>query len=320
MKSWEERILSKTIQLPKKRLSVSKRNTVRGLLFALPWLIGFLCFQLYPIVCALYYSLTDFNIFNTPKFVGLKNYQTILSDPKVTQSLGNTLYMVLLGLPIGLLMALLLALLMNKNKRGSGLVRTAFYIPTVIPLVAACMLFLWLLNPEYGLIGYVFKVLGLTSPSWISDPKYTKAALVILDSWRCGQSAIIFLAGLQAIPRNYYEAADIDGANWWQKFWRITVPSIAPTLQFLLIMGVIQSFQYFTQGFVFASYSSEQFNITGGPKNSLLFYGLYLYQNAFSYLKMGYASALAILMFLIVAVITIITFRTIEKHISYEAD
>ena len=290
------------------------------MLFALPWLIGFLCFQLYPIICALYYSLTDFSVFGKPKFVGLKNYATLISDPKIPLSLGNTLYMVVLGLPIGLLMALLLALLMNRNKRCTGLIRTAFYIPTVIPLVAACMLFLWLLNPEYGLVGYMFKLLGLTSPSWISDPKFTKAALIILDSWRCGQSAIIFLAGLQAIPSSYYEAADIDGAGWWQKFCRITIPSLAPTIEFLLIMGVIQSFQYFTQGVVFASYSSEEFYITGGPKNSLLFYGVYLYQNAFNYLKMGYASALAILMFIIVAIITIFAYRTIEKRINYEVD
>lgn len=306
--------------LPVKRLSVSKRNTIRGMLFALPWLIGFLCFQLYPILSAMYYSLTDFSVFGKPKFIGLENYQTLISDPKVLQSLGNTMYMVVLGLPIGLLMALLVALMLNRNRRGKAFFRAAFYIPTVIPLVAACMLFLWLLNPEYGLIGYVFRIFGLTSPSWISDPKYTKAALIILDTWRCGQSAIIFLAALQAIPVSYYEAADIDGATRWQKFWRITLPSIAPTVEFLLIMGIIQSFQYFTQGFVFASYSSEQFNITGGPKNSLLFYGLYLYQNAFSYLKMGYASALAILMFIIVALATIIAFRTIEKRINYESD
>lgn len=312
--------MSREINASKRRLTVSKKNTLRGMLFALPWLIGFLCFQLYPILSALFYSLSDFNIFSAPKFVGLKNYATLLSDPKISLSLSNTLYMVLLGLPIGLGIALLLALLMNRNKRMSGLFRSAFYLPTVIPLVAACMLFLWLLNPQYGLIGYMFKLLGLTSPSWISDPKYTKVALIILDSWRCGQSAIVFLAGLQAVPTTYYEAADIDGANGWQKFWKITIPSIAPTIEFLLIMGVIQSFQYFTQGFVFASYSSEQFNVTGGPKNSLLFYGLYLYQNAFSYLKMGYASALAILMFIIVAVVTVITFRTIEKHISYGAE
>lgn len=312
--------MSCTINRSKKRLSVSKRNTMRGILFALPWMIGFLCFQLYPILCALYYSLTDFNIFGKSNFVGLANYQAMLTDPKIPLSLGNTLYMVVLGLPIGLLLALLLALLMNKNLHCTGLFRTAFYIPTVVPLVAACMLFLWLLNPEYGLIGYVFKLLGLSSPSWISDPEYTKGALIILDSWRCGQSAIIFLAGMQAIPQTFYEAADIDGANWWQKFWSITIPSIAPTIQFLLIMGVIQSFQYFTQGFVFASYSSEQFNITGGPKNSLLFYGLYLYQNAFSYLKMGYASALAIFMFIVVAIVTVIAFRVIEKHINYSAE
>lgn len=312
--------MSQTISTPKRKISISKRNTKRGLLFALPWMIGFLCFQLYPILCAVYYSFSDFNVFGSPNMVGLKNYETLLKDPKVLLSLGNTLYMVLLGLPIGLFIALMLAMLMSRNTHASGLFRSAFYLPVVIPLVAACMLFLWLLNPQYGLIGYSLKLLGLTSPSWISNPKYTKASLIILDSWRCGQSAIIFLAGLQAVPKNYYEAAEIDGANGWHKFWNITIPSIAPTIEFLLIMGVIQSFQYFTQGFVFASYSSEQFNITGGPRNSLLFYGLYLYQNAFSYLKMGYASAMAILMFVIVALITVFTFRTIEKHINYQSD
>lgn len=308
------------IKKNKSRLTATGRNNVRGILFALPWMIGFLCFQLYPIICALYYSFTDFNIFGKAKFIGIENYQTIAADPKVLLSMGNTLYMVLLGLPIGLLMALVLALMMNKNKKSKSFFRSAFYIPTLVPLVAAAMLFLWLLNPEYGLIGFIFKSFGIASPSWISDPKFTKSALIMLDTWRCGQSAIIFLAALQAIPQSYYEAANIDGANIWQKFCRITLPSIAPTIQFLLIMGIIQSFQYFTQGFVFASYAVDQGTVTGGPKNSLLFYGLYIYQNAFSFIKMGYASALAILMFIIVAVVTIIAFRSIERHINYESD
>lgn len=303
-----------------KRLNPGQLKTLKGLAFALPWLFGFAFFQLYPILCAFYYSLTDFNIFTKPEFIGPKNYLDILIDGKALQGLGNTLFMVVIGLPIGLTVALIVALFLNHNKWGRAFFRTAFYIPTVVPLVAASMLFIWVLNPEYGLMGYGFKLLGLTSPSWISDPRFTKISLVLLDTWRCGQSAIIFLAALQAIPKNLFEAANIDGANAFQKFWKITVPSIGPTIEFLLIMGIIQSFSYFTQGYVFASFSSESFSITGGPKNSLLFYALYLYQNAFVYLNMGYASALAILMFILVGIITVITFRTIEKRINYDSN
>ena len=226
--------------------------------------------------------------------------------------------MVLLGLPIQLIMALLIALLLNKNRRGNGLFRSSFYIPTVIPLVASSMLFMWLFNSEYGLIGYAFKLLGVSSPAWLTDPRYTKLSLIVLDTWRCGQTAIILLAGLQAIPKELYEAASIDGANSIRSFFKITIPSLAPTIEFVLIMGIISSFQYFTQGMMLATYFTDDKNINlVGPKNSLLFFAIYLYKNAFIYLDMGYASALAVAMFLMIMLISLITMRAIRKHVNY---
>lgn len=301
--------------------SIVKRNNRLGLLFALPWIIGFICFKLYPTICAFYYSFTDFSIFGSPEFIGLENYVKLIQDDVFFQSIGNTAYMVFLGLPLQLLVALFIALLLNKNLRSRGLFRTAFYIPTVIPLVAASMLFMWLLNSEYGLIGYVFKILGISSPSWLADPKYTKLSLIILDVWRCGQNAIILLAGLQAIPRELYEAASIDGASGIKKFFKITVPSLAPTLEFVLIMGIINSFQYFTQGLMLATYFTDDKNLSlVGPKNSLLFFAIYLYKNAFIYLDMGYASALAVVMLLIIMSISFFAIRAIRERIDYNSN
>lgn len=305
----------------KKRVSKQERRFFwTGLLFVLPWVIGFLSFQLYPICSAIYYSFTDYNIFKPETFIGFDNYINLFKDPNFPISIKNTAYMALIGLPIQIIVALLIALVLNLNVSSMPLFRTIYYLPTVVPVVASAMLFIWVLNPEYGLVNNFLGLFGITGPSWLSDPAYTKISLVLMDTWRCGQNAIIFLAALKTVPTSFYEAASIDGAGKLRKFWNITLPSISPTIQFVVIMGLISTFQYFTQAFVFASVSSSAQTITGGPENSLLFYSLYLYKQGFSYMKMGYASAMAIVLFIIVMIVTFFALRMMENRVNYDLE
>ena len=304
----------------KKPSAMQKRYTLVGILFALPWLIGFLIFQLYPIISAIYYSFTEYNVFNAPKWIGLANYIELFADKSVLKAFENTLYMSFIGMPIGLIIALLVALLLNMKVKGLSVFRTIYYLPSVVPVVAAAAVFIWILNPEYGLLASVLRPLGIALPSFVYNPTYTKPGLIIMDSWRCGQSAIIFLAALQAVPKHYYEASTLDGANVFQRFFHITLPSISPTILFLFITGIINSFQYFTQGFVFASVTNATQRQTGGPANSLLFYSTYLYNNAFSYLRFGYASALALILLLVIIVITLISFKISRRSVNYNLE
>ena len=313
--------LSKTGSKIKRPASRQERRFFwLGLLFVSPWLVGFLLFQLYPILSALYYSFTDFNIFQPPQFVGLKNYVTLFNDKYFPVSISNTAVMSFIGMPIGLVVSLLLALLLSREVKGMPAFRTIYYLPTVVPIVASAMLFLWVLNPEYGLLNNFLSLFGVRGPSWLSNPKFTKVSLILMDTWRCGQNTVIFLSALKAVPRSFYEAAELDGAGPVKRFFKITLPYIGPTIQFTLVMGLISSFQYFTQAYVFASVSQMGQSITGGPKNSLLFYSLSLYINAFSYMKMGYASAMAIVLFLIVLAASFLVMYLMEKRISYDVE
>lgn len=291
-----------------------------GLLFVSPWIMGFLLFQLWPILSAVYYSFTDYNVFQAPNWVGLDNYITLFKDKLFYKSLGNTAYITVVALPLGMVVSLGLAVLLNQKAKGLPIFRTLFYLPTVVPIVASAMLFLWVLNPEYGLLNIALRALGFNGPSWLSDPKYTKLSLAIMDVWRCGQNMIIFLSALKSVPDTFYEAASLDGAGAWTRFRKITLPYISPTIQFVLVMGLIQYFQYFTQAFVFASVSEMGQSIKGGPKNSLLFYSLYLYQQGFGYLKMGYASAMALILFVIVMIVTFFALRIMEKRVVYDVE
>lgn len=280
--------------IKKRKSKQERRFFLLGLLFVSPWLIGFLCFQLYPILSALYYSFTDFNIFQPAEFTGLDNYVTLFNDKYFPVSIKNTAVM--------------------------PAFRTIYYLPTVVPIVASAMLFLWVLNPEYGLLNNFLSWFGIRGPSWLSDPKFTKISLMIMDVWRCGQNTVIFLSALKAVPKSFYEAAELDGAGPVKRFFKITLPYISPTIQFLVVMGLISSFQYFTQAYVFASVSQVGQSITGGPQNSLLFYSMYLYMNGFSYMKMGYASAMAIVLFLIVLVVSFVAMYLMEKRVTYDVE
>ena len=306
--------------IKKRKSKQERRFFLLGLLFVSPWLIGFLCFQLYPILSALYYSFTDFNIFQPAEFTGLDNYVTLFNDKYFPVSIKNTAVMSFIGMPIGLVVALALAVLLSKEVKGMPAFRTIYYLPTVVPIVASAMLFLWVLNPEYGLLNNFLSWFGIRGPSWLSDPKFTKISLMIMDVWRCGQNTVIFLSALKAVPKSFYEAAELDGAGPVKRFFKITLPYISPTIQFLVVMGLISSFQYFTQAYVFASVSQVGQSITGGPQNSLLFYSMYLYMNGFSYMKMGYASAMAIVLFLIVLVVSFVAMYLMDKRVTSDGE
>lgn len=303
-------------------LGLSK-TTWAGMIFAAPWVIGFLVFSLYPILCSAYYSFCDFNIFSPPKWVGLANYKELFQDSKFYKSLYNTLYMVVIGTPVNIIIALLLAVLLNQKIKGVSIFRTIFYLPSIVPSVASSMLWLWILNPRAGILNSILKALGMTQPNWLMDPKWTKPALVIMSIWGVGSMMIVFLASLQDVPRSLYEAADLDGANAINKFLHITLPSISPVIFFQLIMSVINYFQYFTQAYLLINGSSTGSGlngVSGGPENSMLFYSLYLYHNAFGYFKMGKASAMAWVLFLIVVTVTAIIFKTQDKWVTYGND
>jgi multiple sugar transport system permease protein len=289
-----------------------------GVLFALPWIIGFLIFQVYPIAASAYYSFTDYSLFGSPVWIGLDNYRSLFADERFYKSIYNTLYMTLIGVPLGLFFALICALALNTPSRVQPLYRAVVYLPTVVPIVAATYLWRWLLNSQYGYVNQLVGSLGLYQPLWQEDPFWTKPALLMIGFWMVGGTAIIYLAALKEVPRSYYEAAEIDGASWWSKFWNITWPAISPVTLFQLVIGVIGSLQYFTQAYLFAQQRLN--DASGGPKDSLLMYGMYVFQNAFSYLDMGFASALAWILFLISLLMTAVILGLANRWVHYEGD
>lgn len=295
---------------PRRQVRVWK-NLGLGLLFIAPWLIGFLVLMVYPFFSSLYYSFTNFNILDTPKWVGLANYQALLSDPKFTISMKNTAYYAVIAVPLGVVLAVGLALLYNQKLPAQRLFRTLMYVPLIVPPVATAMLWQWIFNPQVGLLNSALAKLGITGPAWLGDPAWSKIALIIMAQWGVGGSVLLLLAALQDVPRHLYEAAEIDGANLWHKFWHVTLPMISPVVFFICITGIISAFQVFTEAFIVSGG-------TGGPLNSTLFYSLYLFQQAFKFFNMGYASAMAWILFLIVLVITLIVFRSSAKVVFYE--
>ncbi len=287
----------------------SLRENLSGILFALPWLLGFIGLTLYPMILSIYYSFTRYSILETPKFIGMQNYTDLFSDPLFYKSLYNTFYYVILGVPLSLIIGLLIALLLNKDSRGISVYRTAYYIPSIVPLVATTILWKWMFHPSYGILTLAVEALGLQSPGWLSDPDFAKNSLIIMSLWSAGSGMIVYLAGLKNIPSVYYEAAEIDGAKALSKFFRITIPLLSPTIFYQLIMGLIAGFQVFTQAFILTS---------GGPNDSTLFYVLYVFNNAFKFWKMGYASALSWILFLIIMVLTFINFLFSKYWVNYD--
>jgi len=292
------------------RSSVKRRKALEGYLFASPWIAGFLLFTAGPMIASLALSFCKYDILTTLKWIGLENYRYLFGAQLFWTALYNTVYWVVFGVPLRLAMALLLALLMNRKLRGTPLFRTIFYVPSVVSGVALAMLWVWLFDPSVGLINTFLRMLGAANPPlWLGSEQWSKPALIIMSLWGVGGTMVIFLAGLQDIPEQLYEAAEIDGAGAWHKFRTITIPLLTPSIFFNLIMGIINSFQVFTQAYVMTR---------GGPLYSTYFYVLYIYDEGFQYMHMGYASALAWILLLIILTLTLIQFYFSRRWVVYE--
>jgi multiple sugar transport system permease protein len=283
------------------------RSLAVGLAFISPAIVGFLLFALWPIVQSLYYSLTDYDILQPPYFVGLANYQDLLDDRVYGIALRNTLYMVLIGLPVHILFDFFMALLLNTKIRGLAIYRTIFYLPSITPVVASVIVWLWIFNGQYGVLHSILDFFGVPPIGWLTDPQWTKPSLIFMGLWFGGNTILTYLAGLRDVPASLLESADLDGANALSKTWHITLPMISPVIFYTLVINVIGYFQYFTEAWIM---TASRDGAAGGPVNSMLFYAMYLYQSAFQQLKMGYASAQAWILFAIVLVATAILFRT----------
>ena len=298
----------------RRRLSPLAREDRRDFwLFLSPWVLGFLCFGAGPIVASLVLSFTDYSIFRPPRWVGLANYREMLTaDPLIAKALWNTLFYTAFAVPLGTVCALLLAVLLNQKVRGLSVWRTVFYLPAVVSGVAMAVLWRWIFNPEIGLANTLLRpflrVLDLPDPTWLLDPMLAKPAYVLMSVWGVGGGMIIFLAALQGIPRHLYEAAEIDGAGALSRFRHVTLPMLTPVIFFSLTMGFIGSFQIFTQAYVMSG---------RGVDNSTLFYVLYLFEQAFRYFRMGYAAAMAWVLFAIVLVVTVVQFRLAKRWVFY---
>jgi len=301
---------------------MAQREALQGYLYITPWIVGFLIFILGPMLVSLFLSLTEYNIVNSPKFAGLTNYYTLAQDPLFWKSLGNTVYYAFLFVPLNIIGSLGCALLLNQKIRGRSFFRSIFFLPSVTPLVATALLWMWILQPQVGLLNYLLSLVGITpGPGWLGSPAWSKPALILMSSWGAigGGTMLIFLAGLQGVARELQEAAEVDGAGSWTRFWRITLPMLSPTMFFNIVLGLIGAFQQFTLAYVATSLSGQQFP-AGGPLYSTLFYVLNLYQQGFDYWQMGYASALAWVFLLIVLIFTFIQLGLARRWVYYESD
>lgn len=266
-----------------------KRNLRVGLLFISPWIIGVTVFVIYPLVYSFGISLTQYSGMQTPTFIGLQNYVSAFLDPLVRTSVGNTAYYMLISVPLGLVVALLLALAMNRNVREVAIYRTLLYLPSLIPMFAMSFIFIVFVNPQFGIVNQVLGLFGMPDTNLLGEPRYAKIVIILMSQLAAGNAALIYLAGLRNIPSTLYEAARIDGAGRMKQFTAITLPLLTPTILFNLITGVSGAMMVFTEAYIMTD---------GGPDNATLFYMLYLYRNAFSYGQLGFASALAVLLFL----------------------
>lgn len=300
--------------------SVSRREAKAnrdGFLFSLPWLIGFLLFSLYPIVMSAYYSFTDFSAIKDPVWVGLKNYQDLLKDKLFWQSLQNTILYVVISVPVTILVSLLLAALLKVVRVGKAFFRSVFFLPSIFPVVASTMIWLLILDSISGYLNRFLNLFGLPSVNWLGNPVWTKPALVIMTCWGVGSTVVILLAAMGDVSHELYEAASIDGAGTWKQFIHITLPGISHVLVYQVILAVINGFQYFTQVYILCSAQSGNLSagVGAGKKNSLLMYPLYLFQNAFGRLKMGSASSMAWILFVIVLLLTLILLKVSDKYV-----
>lgn len=289
----------------------------KGLAFASPFIIGFLVLYAWPILASGYYSLTDFSLFKPPRFVGLANYQRMLNDAKFWKSLYNTLFFTCIGVPVDIAISLIGAHILNIKLRGQALWRALVYLPSIVPAVAAGFLWRWLLNSQYGFVNELARNLHLPQPGWLAEPFWASIAVIVVLMWTVGGTMLIYLAALKDVPHDLYEAAELDGANHWQRFVDITWPMVSPVTLFQIIVLIIAFLQVFTQPFVLSKDPGLTAQSAVGPGDSMLSYSIYLFQNAFTFLKMGYASAMAWVLLLVTMAITLLLLWSAKKWVYY---
>ena len=281
---------------------------IAGLAFTSPWIVGFVGFLLLPIILSFYYSLTDYSMLEPPLFVGLGNYTRMLGDAVFWTVMRNTVVYAVIAIPVGTFLALVIAALLNTNMRGQTFYRAAVFLPTLVPLVAAAMIWMWLFNGELGLINTILGWLGIRGPNWLGEARWAMPALILMSFWGVGRAVVIYLAALQDVPQSLYEAADLDGMSRVGKFWNVTVPMVSPVILFNVIMSIIETWQVFAVPYIMTQ---------GGPDRSTYFYTMYLYDNAFPFGQMGYASALAWVQLVIILVLTALTFVISRRFVHY---
>jgi multiple sugar transport system permease protein len=296
---------------PGLRLNLERREALEGCICLAPWAIGFLLWIAGPMVASLVLSLTEYDLFHPPTFVGLANYRrAFFEDSLFWGSLGRTFYYAAIAVPLGIIGSLLAALLLNQKLQGSSVYRTLYFLPHLTPAVAAALLWVWVLQPEYGLVNYLLGLVGIQGPAWFGSKEWAIPSIMLISLWTGigGNRMMIFLAGLQAVPQELIDAAEVDGANTWQRFRHVTLPMISPTIFFNLVLGIIGALQVFTIAFIATK---------GGPAYATWFYALHIYQEAFQYFNMGYASALAWIFFIVMFVFTLIQVRASARWVFY---
>lgn len=301
--------ITETPQRGRYRLTIRQREALVAYVFLIPWILGFLVFLVGPMIASIYFSFTQYKIIKPPVWLGLDNYQRMFDDNLFYHSLKVTVTYTAASVPLGIVTALMVAVLLNEAPRFAGLFRTIFYLPSVISGVAVAIVFAWIFNFRFGILNYFLSLVSIPGPNWLGHPRWVLWAFVLMSLWGIGSNVVIFLAALQGVPQALHEAARIDGASGWKRFWAITLPMISPAILFVLIMGIISTFQTFTQAYIMTD---------GGPANATMFYLFYLYKNAFNWFEMGYASALAWLLFLIILLLTVILLRSSALWVYYE--
>jgi multiple sugar transport system permease protein len=292
-------------------MNAERRNLAKGLSFLSPWIVGFLVFSLVPVALLFYFSLTKFDLLQTPKFIGLRNYTDLLHDNLFWKATGNTIYYTAMALPAGLLVSLGLALLLNVQIPGRAIWRTIIFMPSLVPVVASAMVWMWLLNPRLGLINGILDLLHIPRSPWLSDPQWAMPTLALMSLWGVGNAVVIYLAGLQDVPQELYEAAELDGASIVGRVWHVTIPMLSPVIFFNLVVAIIGSLQVFEIPYIMTN---------GGPVHVTYFLSMYLYDNAFVYLHMGYAAAMAWIMLLFVLAMTGLAFLVGRRLVHYQGN
>ncbi len=309
------------VRVARRRGGMLREDAIWGWLLQAPVIAGLAVFVAGPLLASLVLSFMDWPMLTPPSFVGLDNLNTLINDPFFVQAIGNTAFVTVISVPLYMVVGLLLALALDRKLRGISIYRVIFFLPSQLPAVANAIVWLWMFNPNYGLVNWVLGIFHLPMSSWIQDPGMAKPALIIMGMWTTGTTMIVYLAGLQGIPAELYEAAAIDGASAQRRFWNVTLPMLTPVIFFTLIMGIINTTQSgFTTTYIFTAVNGPTATetVNGGPGNALLLFILYIYDVAFVNFHMGYASLLAWILFLIVLSVTLINFKLAGRWVYYE--